>query len=120
MKYKQYIIAGALVVIILVLCLVTDILSVEDRVYDDPNEPVLQVNGVPVGHLRSVPRIARDVYSLDLTREQQVELMKECIWDAKVATEFKLVGRKAMPADIMPITAVAVAFFEYRTRGCDK
>jgi len=81
-KYKPYIIAGALVIVILVLCVLVDVLSAENRVYDD------------------------------LTRAQQIELMKECMEDGHIAFySFKPSRRFGDRSRMVKM------FWEYRTRG---
>lgn len=51
----------------------------------------------------------------DLSREQQVELMRACVKDARESSKWQ----KGMFSgeDTKTIGHLAVAFFEYRTRG---
>ncbi len=54
------------------------------------------------------------IYAVDdLSREQQIELMKECMEDAETIYAMR---RRSVWARSMP-GSIAAAFFEYRTRG---
>lgn len=50
-----------------------------------------------------------------LSREQQIKLMTECTQDAEQVAAHNP-GEKYHLSSLMPITTIAVAFFEYRTR----
>ena len=50
-----------------------------------------------------------------LSREQQIKLMTECTQDAEQVAAHNP-GEKYHLSSLMPITTIAVAFFEYRTQ----